>query len=834
MAPNDKAADLERRVSTRTSVRVSVDGGDEELELALAGMVTDGFRPAHLGGTTRPSTPSLTSASSATLFTEESPASSSRTGRPSSTAKPQIPQYILAVRQESNALTRQTTTTSTESTAYTPAESPYQGPSGPSHPYQMYQQNVRPARTLSMATSSTMPVSESSYRGPRGPSHPYGLYAQSGGIEPDAVQPAAIPLGFRGLPDQYQRRVGPDGEEIGDMIGPGGHTEQLPPYTRYPDEAYVPKATAVDGTPDAAARERATVVAPILTTPSATLPTISGAGGLGLATRNPEFESTDDLDSPRSRHSTRSFTSDDSQRRIRMDDEGVSEKRAPPKKWQAWMRRKLWGIIPYWAICLTGLVLIVMAAILGAVIGTFLAKQKRPPRKEGSWEPTFNDASPIPTPSDLSPLPTGTFALPLLPNRVSNTCFQNPSLSQAWSCHVVISGMHLTIDRDGNDYRASLDCNHSFTMLNNVYSYGEQPPLVLKPVTLDLVADKFEPSRGPAWFKMLSYNKTVILPEGWLSATGDSNSQPKRRHIASIGEGVSNLKRKGIAQPGDKPWVCNWPNTFLELFIYAQQNSSYSNWSKPISLSSSLSLSSTESTSAESTYTESKGSTTSPPYPPPTDLDESELHAEDPFPDDDDSIPPPRGEGGPYYGPTSKYSQKYFPQNLGDVAEPTTPHSSSTSSSSPTDASTTTTTGTSTNPFGPIDTGANFPPLPQPYPRVIKLEERRMSTAGAPKARCTQVEIQGRGEAARPILGHDGKPVVIDIGETGGYFGGAQQQGTAAAAAATAATGSDRNGNSKRSVDWERAMPVFPREDGGGGGGGPPDLSMCGCLWYLT
>jgi hypothetical protein len=235
-----------------------------------------------------------------------------------------------------------------------------------------------------MATSSTVPSSEASYRGPRGPSHPYGLYSQTDAVESDTVQPAAIPLGFRGLPDQYQRRIGPEGEEIADMIGPDGHTEQLPPYTRYPEEAYLRKAAGVDSSPDVV-RGGATIVPPVHTAPSSAVPSIPGAGGLGLATRNPEFDSTDDLGSPRSRHSTRSFTSDESHRRFRLDDEGVSEKREPPKKWQVWMRRKAFGIIPYWAICLTGLVLLVMVIILGAVVGTFMNKDKRPPRRQGAW-----------------------------------------------------------------------------------------------------------------------------------------------------------------------------------------------------------------------------------------------------------------------------------------------------------------------------------------------------------------------------------------------------------------------------------------------------------------
>ena len=42
-------------------------------------------------------------------------------------------------------------------------------------------------------------------------------------------------VGFPGQNQQYARRLGPDGEEADDIIGPDGHTEQLPPYTRYPD-----------------------------------------------------------------------------------------------------------------------------------------------------------------------------------------------------------------------------------------------------------------------------------------------------------------------------------------------------------------------------------------------------------------------------------------------------------------------------------------------------------------------------------------------------------------------------------------------------------------------
>ncbi|SPQ27040.1 c2fbb224-f5f0-483a-b1bc-e245fbda6f6d [Thermothielavioides terrestris] len=547
--PSDKTSDLERRVSARTSARISLDAVDEDHDLALGGLVSDGFRPRGM------STPSLTSGSS-TLVPDDSPASSSRTDRPTTTPKIQMALRSSSPHDGPTKLARRATnsTESTQSTIYYPRDGPYQGPSAPSHPYQMYPQNVRPARTMSTVTSSTVPPSESSYNGPRGPSHPYALYPQadSAGVEldADAVRPDAIPLGFHGLPDQYRRRAGPDGDDIGDIIGPDGHTEQLPPYTRYPDEAYARKAAAMDGTIDPAPGG-ASIVPPIQTAPASAVLTIPGAGGIGLATRNPEFESTDDLGSPRSRHSTRSFASDDSQRRINMD-EGVSEKGSPPKKWQLWMRRKLCGVVPYWALCLTGVVLVIMAIVLGAAIGVFLGRQKKPPpgHRDGTWEPTF-DTWPTTAPPDLQPLPTGTYSVPLMAvSTSSNTCFLDPSMSQAWNC-LVSSGLQMTISKDDHDYLALLNSNHSYTLASYVYSYGEQPPTIPRPVPLELVSDRSEPNRGPAWYKMLSYNKTVILPEGWLSVP---NSQRRARHLDPPIDGISAFKRKGIAQPGEKPW----------------------------------------------------------------------------------------------------------------------------------------------------------------------------------------------------------------------------------------------------------------------------------------
>ena len=125
---------------------------------------------------------------------------------------------------------------SASSHQYASTSSPRFGTGGPSHPYEMYPQGTV-ARTPSTATTSTArPGRQSTARNE--PQHPYALYTQ--GVdddlddENDATQ-NPVPIGFLGLGQSYQRRRGPDGEEQ-DILGDYGHTEQLPPYTRYPED----------------------------------------------------------------------------------------------------------------------------------------------------------------------------------------------------------------------------------------------------------------------------------------------------------------------------------------------------------------------------------------------------------------------------------------------------------------------------------------------------------------------------------------------------------------------------------------------------------------------
>lgn len=127
----------------------------------------------------------------------------------------------------------------TSSLSFARSQSPQQSRNGPSHPYAMYPQALGISRSPSAATTSTVrPPSFPSGR--QGPTHPYALYPQN--VPEDTPEEEGggsrlIPVGFPGHNNSnFQRRLGPEGE-VQDIIGPDGHSEQLPPYTRYPEES---------------------------------------------------------------------------------------------------------------------------------------------------------------------------------------------------------------------------------------------------------------------------------------------------------------------------------------------------------------------------------------------------------------------------------------------------------------------------------------------------------------------------------------------------------------------------------------------------------------------
>ncbi|CZS89914.1 related to glucan 1,4-alpha-glucosidase [Rhynchosporium graminicola] len=580
--PERRSMGTDRRELTRYShppqlraIQLDTDDDEDDDDLAAMG-ISDGYRPGAMTGHNQVSS----DASQHIMTGRRTPPP-----RPSSTTKPQALD-TFALRHDGGMDGRRSSTAASSYSGIAPTrsssistdppynrpESPYRGPSGPTHPYQMYPQESRMARTASIATTSTIPVPDRPYNGPGGPTHPYGMYPQN--TVPEAENPgdpnplAPVAVGFPGLCSDYQRRLGPDGEEIADIIGPDGHTEQLPPYSKYPDEALARK----------------------------TRPTIAmsppGAGGMGLATRNPEFSSTEGLDSP-SRQYTRSINSATSEHQVNMGAIPMSEK-PELKKWQKAARRKLCGIVPVWVAILVTLVFIMFVVILATVLAVLKPGQTSGRGRDGTppsivvttTTSTF-DATPLSaSPTGTPDLPTGTFALPIsTPSAIQNSCLSNTQQSAAWSCSIPIIPYTITVnpvefagsELSNNEVSLSIGNN----TLGNYYAFGTQPPVLKEDQTLNLVMDNQEPEKGPAWFFEMTYNKLVILPEGAITApTANVKRGKDEKGDSQKGSGkkdgdrlVSDFARKGIAQPGDSPWFCYWNGTLLEAFIYVNLTS---------------------------------------------------------------------------------------------------------------------------------------------------------------------------------------------------------------------------------------------------------------------
>ncbi|KND86452.1 hypothetical protein TOPH_08920 [Tolypocladium ophioglossoides CBS 100239] len=562
------ASGFERRSSTRRSGRLSEGAlSDDDYDLN-AYAVSDGFRPTQAGPASAPSHPSpaaTTPQPPPPVALASSPSKdTSDADRPSSTSKPPRAHDSLTLRNDgsSSARRRQSggpTVLPSISTGVPliQPETPYQGPSDPSHPYQMY-----PQRTFSNATVSTAPHADrQSYNGPRGPTHPYALYTQNTAAAEETAQ-EHIPVGFNGMGNTYQRQLGPDGEEAGDLIGPLGHLEELPPYTRYPEESYARRKS-----PE-----------PVRDAPPSPVQAIPGAGGLGIATRNPEFSSTeDDLALPRSRPTSRSEAS---QHEINTAARSISEK-PTMTKWQRRARKKMWGIVPYWAIALLVVGLIIMGIVMGAVIGTVLANHdSSDPAGDEQYDsqPTQSavDVDPLPTlPPDLPPLATGFFALPPLDtSQAPKSCFSDPTQAQAWSCDMPfrfysMDVSHVPNATDTTNYELTLT---AFNASDAKFIWGTQPPDVPDPRPLTLVADAFELGRGPAWWLTVVYDKTVIVSEdNFRPVLSKRGSNYFDTPLADFDP--STFKKKSVgARDGDTPWICTWPNTALEIFIYPSQN----------------------------------------------------------------------------------------------------------------------------------------------------------------------------------------------------------------------------------------------------------------------
>ena len=228
-------------------------------------------------------------------------------------------------------------------------------------------------------------------------------------------------------------------------------------------------------------------------------------------------------------------------------------------------------------------------------------------------------------PTGLPTLPTGTYALPIsAPFAVENSCLVNTAQSSAWSCAVPMTSYMITIT-EIEGATSNLDNNEiNLTQGNNTfggyYSYGSQPPLLTQTEVLNLATDSQDPTRGPAWFFEIPYNKVVIVEESQLPVSPGTKRDVFERdpqQSNSVSDFTSD--RKNVAMPGDKPWFCYWNGTLLEAFIYVNLNSSASTQASAVSSTSSP----TGTSQPGDSYNKAQSSTTTYGSSMPTNLVQS-------------------------------------------------------------------------------------------------------------------------------------------------------------------------------------------------------------------
>jgi hypothetical protein len=236
--------------------------------------------------------------------------------------------------------------------------SPVHGTTGPSHPYSMYPQDTNVARNPSTSTTtSTVRAAQSAAVPNQGPAHPYSMYPQNVSDHDVADSttapnhaPAIIPVGFPGRTQNFVRTRGP-GDEEQDIIGVDGHSEQLPPYSEYPEDG-VPKPIVLPAAVQTATPPSSThVLMPLMQQQRQPESMSDQAAAHGFAEMQ-QLNSTDSYSTPSENKSWKE------------------------KTWKEKRKTRFCGI-PFWWILLSLCVLAFIAIVLGAAIGGIFAGARK-------------------------------------------------------------------------------------------------------------------------------------------------------------------------------------------------------------------------------------------------------------------------------------------------------------------------------------------------------------------------------------------------------------------------------------------------------------------------
>lgn len=235
----------------------------------------------------------------------------------------------------------------TMSTASLPMQvlSIYAGATRPSHPYAMYQQVVI-SRPPSVTTTSTARQVDRPLSGTEELQDPYSVSPQGiaiRGTEHDYM----IPPRFAGDNLRDQRPSSRLDNDVGDIVGPAGYIEQLPPYSPYPN-GVAPKPV----------------------------------GGFGaVATTSSIWNANRNNNNIRAQGASEQSLAEElpirNERQGLRNDEhpiGVMISKVEPKG--RWKQRLCCGL-PIWAFALVGVVLLISASI-GGVMGFFQERGRHP------------------------------------------------------------------------------------------------------------------------------------------------------------------------------------------------------------------------------------------------------------------------------------------------------------------------------------------------------------------------------------------------------------------------------------------------------------------------
>ncbi|KAI9726176.1 MAG: hypothetical protein M1828_001849 [Chrysothrix sp. TS-e1954] len=461
---------------------------------------------------------------------------------------------------------------SSASSAYARSPSTVQSNVGPSHPYAMYPQGLGVSRSASVASTSTYYREPSQNNTPQTPAHPYALYPQNVFADDNEVaEPASIPVGFIQTNQSFHRRIGPEGEEQ-DIVGPDGHTEQLPPYTRYPEVVHSKSTTGAE------------------------LPrigeTVGWEGSRQHDARTPIRSPESPSFSPASIHNEEaSSLLQGRSNEHGSNGSGMTEKLWNEKSWKERRKTKVLGK-PLWCyliVLAVGISIVaVIAAAIGSVVGRKGAQRHYAAAQATSTSTAFTaykdqksqsvtatttvlvDASAVtPPPTGVPTLQPGKYPMRLGWSSYNTSgCLVEPDQQPAWTCALASPAILLSIEQKESETTASIFPAYP----NEPLGYGSQLPAISEPQTMQLVVDSEAVTFGSAYQFQMLFDKLVVLP-GWTLDPGDDddsgNGHAKRgTEVPPIGW-TAPFTRQPI-DPGDEPWFCYWNKTFLEVFFYVE------------------------------------------------------------------------------------------------------------------------------------------------------------------------------------------------------------------------------------------------------------------------